>query len=84
MKEGYLPHTDQLEGGLIVALNGCAAAPDRFAVLRLEVYGSIGPLFPKGMRTQHHSPEPTGFARRAALSPGRYPLHRTGCERYSP
>ena len=69
-----------------MALDGCAAAPGRFAVLRLvEGYGSIGPLFPMGMRTQHPSPERTGFARGGQpLVPVRHPLHRTGCERYSP
>jgi hypothetical protein len=66
-----------------VALNGCAA-PDRFAVLRLEVYGSVGLLFPRGVRIQHLLPNGPFRAWRAAPSPGRYPLHRTGCERYSP
>ena len=33
------------------ALSGCAGAPVRFAVLRVEVCSSTGPLFPWGLRT---------------------------------
>jgi hypothetical protein len=50
-----------------VALNGCAA-PDRFAVLRLEVYGSVGLLFPRGVRIQHLLPNGPFRAWRAALA----------------
>ena len=66
---------------LRVALNGgVGAAPDGFAVLRLEVCSSTGPFFlPEGYAYTSPSTERTGFVRgEEPVAPVRYPLHRTG------
>ena len=69
--KGYPPLPTGSKEALIVALNGCAAAPNRFAVLRLEVYDRIGPLFPKGMRIQQLLPN-------GSVSRGEQPLVPVG------
>jgi hypothetical protein len=59
-----------------VALNGgVGAAPDGFAVLRLEVCSSTGPfLLPEGYAYTSPSTERTGFVRgEQPIAPVRYP-----------